>query len=118
MTSQLTSPLPEIGETRPGAEWWRTAVIYQIYPRSFADASGDGIGDLAGVTAHLDDLRSLGVDAVWLSPFYRSPQHDAGGPGGCRCRRAVGRFHDPRCRRRHPRLDVPVRRRVPLVPQP
>ena len=78
MTSQLTSPLPEIGETRPGAEWWRTAVIYQIYPRSFADASGDGIGDLPGVTAHLDDLRSLGVDAVWLSPFYRSPQHDAG----------------------------------------
>lgn len=62
----------------PGAEWWRTAVIYQIYPRSFADASGDGIGDLAGITAHLDDLSSLGVDAVWLSPFYRSPQKDAG----------------------------------------
>jgi alpha-glucosidase len=53
-------------------------VIYQIYPRSFADASGDGIGDLPGVTAHLDDLRALGVDAVWLSPFYRSPQKDAG----------------------------------------
>ncbi|WEK13271.1 MAG: glycoside hydrolase family 13 protein [Candidatus Microbacterium phytovorans] len=62
----------------PGSEWWRTAVIYQIYPRSFADASGDGIGDLPGVTARLDDLVSLGVDAVWLSPFYRSPQNDAG----------------------------------------
>jgi len=78
MTSQLTFTLPDIGESRPGAEWWRTAVIYQIYPRSFADASGDGIGDLPGVTAHLDDLRALGVDAVWLSPFYRSPQKDAG----------------------------------------
>ncbi|MFT3797817.1 glycoside hydrolase family 13 protein [Microbacterium sp.] len=65
-------------ENHPGAEWWRTAVIYQIYPRSFADASGNGTGDLRGVTAHLDDLVSLGVDAVWLSPFYRSPQKDAG----------------------------------------
>ncbi len=62
----------------PGSEWWRTAVIYQIYPRSFADLSGDGIGDLAGITAHLDDLRDLGVDAIWLSPFQRSPQKDAG----------------------------------------
>ncbi|AOX45754.1 glycoside hydrolase family 13 protein [Microbacterium sp. BH-3-3-3] len=62
----------------PGAEWWRTAVIYQIYPRSFADASGDGLGDLPGVTAHLDDLHDLGVDAIWLSPFQRSPQKDAG----------------------------------------
>ncbi len=78
MTSTMTSPLAPIGESRPGAEWWRTAVIYQIYPRSFADASGDGIGDLRGITARLDDLVSLGVDAVWLSPFYRSPQHDAG----------------------------------------
>ena len=78
MTSQLTPLFPEIGENRPGAEWWRTAVIYQIYPRSFADASGDGIGDLPGVTAHLDDLSALGVDAVWLSPFYPSPQNDAG----------------------------------------
>lgn len=60
------------------SEWWRTAVIYQIYPRSFADASGDGIGDLQGVTAHLEDLANLGVDAIWLSPFYTSPQKDAG----------------------------------------
>ena len=59
-------------------EWWRSAVIYQIYPRSFADSNGDGMGDLPGITARLTDLRDLGVDAVWLSPFYRSPQHDAG----------------------------------------
>ncbi|MFF0910803.1 glycoside hydrolase family 13 protein [Microbacterium enclense] len=65
-------------ESAPGSEWWRTAVIYQIYPRSFADASGDGLGDLAGVTAHLDDLQDLGVDAIWLSPFQTSPQKDAG----------------------------------------
>lgn len=64
--------------TSPAPEWWRTAVIYQIYPRSFADASGDGIGDLGGITAHLDDLAELGVDAIWLSPFYVSPQKDAG----------------------------------------
>lgn len=59
-------------------EWWRDAVIYQVYPRSFADGNGDGIGDLPGVTAKLDHLKQLGVDAVWLSPFYRSPQKDAG----------------------------------------
>ncbi|MFI5492989.1 alpha-amylase family glycosyl hydrolase [Actinoplanes sp. NPDC051859] len=59
-------------------DWWRDAVIYQIYPRSFADGDGDGMGDLPGITARLSDLRALGVDAVWLSPFYPSPQHDAG----------------------------------------
>ncbi|MFC6354506.1 glycoside hydrolase family 13 protein [Luethyella okanaganae] len=59
-------------------EWWRSAVIYQIYPRSFADANGDGMGDLAGITSRLPALRSLGVDAIWLSPFYTSPQRDAG----------------------------------------
>jgi len=53
-------------------------VIYQVYPRSFADSSGDGIGDLPGITGRLDHLKSLGVDAIWLSPFYRSPQADAG----------------------------------------
>jgi alpha-glucosidase len=58
--------------------WWNDAVIYQIYPRSFADSNGDGIGDLAGVTAHLDYLAQLAVDAIWLSPFYVSPQSDAG----------------------------------------
>ena len=58
--------------------WWRDAVVYQIYPRSWADSDGDGVGDLPGITARLDHLARLGVDAVWLSPFYTSPQHDAG----------------------------------------
>jgi alpha-glucosidase len=62
----------------PKTDWWRSAVIYQIYPRSFADSNGDGMGDLPGITTRLRDLRDLGVDAVWLSPFYPSPQHDAG----------------------------------------
>ncbi|TXK18549.1 glycoside hydrolase family 13 protein [Homoserinibacter sp. GY 40078] len=59
-------------------DWWRSAVIYQIYPRSFADASGDGVGDLPGITRRLPALAELGVDAVWLSPFFTSPQADAG----------------------------------------
>ncbi|WP_269145218.1 alpha-amylase family glycosyl hydrolase, partial [Streptomyces cacaoi] len=58
--------------------WWRDAVIYQVYPRSFADGNGDGMGDLAGARARLPHLAALGVDAVWLSPFYASPQADAG----------------------------------------
>ncbi len=59
-------------------EWWRSAVIYQIYPRSFADSDDDGYGDLPGVISKLPYLKDLGVDAVWLSPFYRSPMADAG----------------------------------------
>ncbi|WP_431779364.1 glycoside hydrolase family 13 protein [Microbacterium aurantiacum] len=78
MTSPQSAVLTETAASRRGAEWWRTAVIYQIYPRSFADSSGDGIGDLRGVTAHLADLEDLGIDAIWLSPFQRSPQKDAG----------------------------------------
>lgn len=58
--------------------WWRDGVIYQIYPRSFADTNGDGIGDLPGITARLDYLAELGIDAIWLSPFYPSPQADFG----------------------------------------
>ena len=61
-----------------GSEWWRTAVIYQIYPRSFADGDGNGIGDLPGITDRLPALAELGIDAIWLSPFFRSPQRDAG----------------------------------------
>ncbi len=60
------------------SEWWRSAVIYQIYPRSFADSNGDGMGDLPGITSRLDSLAALGIDAIWLSPFMRSPQKDAG----------------------------------------
>ncbi|MFF3563201.1 glycoside hydrolase family 13 protein [Streptomyces sp. NPDC002574] len=59
-------------------DWWRDAVIYQVYPRSFADGNGDGMGDIPGVRERLPYLRDLGVDAVWLSPFYASPQADAG----------------------------------------
>ena len=59
-------------------KWWQTAVIYQIYPRSFCDSNGDGIGDLQGIIQKLDYLQMLGVDAIWLSPVYRSPQDDNG----------------------------------------
>ena len=58
--------------------WWQSAVVYQVYPRSFADASGDGVGDLRGLARHLDHLAWLGVDAVWLSPIFRSPMADYG----------------------------------------
>jgi alpha-glucosidase len=58
--------------------WWRGAVIYQIYPRSFADANGDGIGDLPGITARLDHVARLGADAIWISPFFKSPMADFG----------------------------------------
>ncbi len=60
------------------ADWWRQAVVYQVYPRSFADSDGDGIGDIPGVTSRLPYLADLGVDAVWLSPFYPSQLADGG----------------------------------------
>lgn len=63
-------------ERRPG--WWKEAVVYQIYPRSFQDSNNDGIGDLAGITSRLDDIASLGVDAIWLNPFFQSPNDDGG----------------------------------------
>lgn len=62
----------------PAAAWWHGAAVYQIYPRSFADSNGDGIGDLPGITAHLDYVASLGVDAFWISPFFTSPMMDFG----------------------------------------
>lgn len=61
-----------------GSAWWKNAVIYQIYPRSFADSNGDGTGDLQGIISRLDYLKELGIDAIWLSPVYRSPQDDNG----------------------------------------
>lgn len=58
--------------------WWKKAVVYQIYPKSFQDSNGDGIGDLQGIIARLDYLENLGVDAIWLSPVYQSPGVDNG----------------------------------------
>ncbi|GAA2221870.1 glycoside hydrolase family 13 protein [Promicromonospora sukumoe] len=75
MTTTSDAPL----EPRPAAsDWWRSAVIYQIYPRSFADGNGDGTGDLAGVRSRLGYLRDLGVDAIWYTPWYASPLADGG----------------------------------------
>nr|WP_229661778.1 alpha-amylase family glycosyl hydrolase [Phycicoccus endophyticus] len=74
----MTAPGTPVHGAVADPPWWADAVIYQIYPRSWADADGDGIGDLPGITARLPYLRRLGVDAVWLSPFYVSPMNDAG----------------------------------------
>ena len=76
MTIQ-TTPLP--GASSSERDWWRQATVYQIYPRSFCDSNGDGIGDLKGITSKVPYLSQLGVDAVWLSPFYPSALKD----GGC-----------------------------------
>ena len=61
-----------------GEAWWTRAVVYQVYPRSFMDSNGDGIGDLGGILQRLDHLADLGVDVLWLSPVYPSPQADNG----------------------------------------
>lgn len=73
-----TAPTSAVATVAQRSDWWRDAVIYQVYPRSFADSNGDGMGDLEGVRSRLPYLRDLGIDAVWLSPFYASPQADAG----------------------------------------
>ncbi|MFI1399545.1 glycoside hydrolase family 13 protein [Streptomyces sp. NPDC020681] len=77
MTQYLADAQHHADRTASG-DWWRSAVIYQVYPRSFADGNGDGMGDLPGIRSRLPYLKDLGVDAVWLSPFYASPQADAG----------------------------------------
>lgn len=74
----MTDALARQPRPRLTREWWRGATIYQVYPRSFADSNGDGIGDLPGITARLEHIASLGVDAVWLSPFFPSPMNDFG----------------------------------------
>jgi alpha-glucosidase len=68
----------DVGLPERSQPWWQRGVIYQVYPRSFMDASGDGVGDLAGITSRLDYLEWLGVDAIWISPFYPSPMADFG----------------------------------------
>src|SRR5260370_1057819 len=83
-TDRKQVPVPDPGSPRPGSPtaaddaWWRSAAIYQLYVRSFADGNGDGIGDLAGVRAHLPYLVGLGIDAIWFNPWYPSPMSDAG----------------------------------------
>ena len=75
-------------------EWWRGAVIYQVYPRSFADSNGDGIGDLPGITAKLNYIASLGVDCFWVSPFFKSPMKDFGYDVSDYCARRSDVRHD------------------------
>ena len=69
---------PPARDPRRQPDWWRGAVLYQVYPRSFQDSDGDGVGDLAGITARLDYLAGLGIDALWISPFFTSPMKDFG----------------------------------------
>jgi len=77
--AQLPAPLPVSEHSRPAEQnWWKNGVIYEIYPRSFQDSNGDGIGDLNGITSRLDYLKELGVDGIWLTPCYPSPQVDFG----------------------------------------
>jgi alpha-glucosidase len=73
-------PVSLVEETllTPAAQWWQSAVIYQVYPRSFADGDGDGVGNLAGLTARLPYIADLGVDGIWMTPFQPSPQLDQG----------------------------------------
>src|SRR5690606_11401555 len=78
MTSPSYAPPEAVLRSGDDPEWWRGAVIYQIYPRSFQDTNEDGIGDLAGIAARMPYIASLGVDAIWVSPFFRSPMLDFG----------------------------------------
>src|SRR5687767_5804121 len=82
---RVTPPSSALQKTPPAhpahpqlKHWWRGASIYQIYPRSFLDTNGDGVGDLPGILAKLDYVASLGVEAIWVSPFFKSPMADFG----------------------------------------
>jgi oligo-1,6-glucosidase len=77
-TTVATSPAPQVSSEIPDRKWWKEAVVYQIYPRSFKDTNGDGVGDLRGIIEKLDYIKSLGVTAVWLNPIYESPNDDNG----------------------------------------
>ena len=81
MNRTLKSPPPPARHShtaQTARAWWQGAAIYQVYPHSFADSNGDGVGDLAGIAQHLDHIASLGVAAIWLSPFFTSPMKDFG----------------------------------------
>ena len=77
-TFKATSVTQAIKDQPTGPEWWRHAVIYELYPRSFQDSNGDGVGDLKGITSRLDYLHDLGIDAIWITPMYPSPGIDYG----------------------------------------
>jgi len=78
MTDAVLAADPRVIGSDDAAAWWRQAAVYQIYPRSFSDADGDGLGDIRGVVEKADYLAGLGIDAVWLSPFYPSELADGG----------------------------------------
>ena len=76
LTMSVAAP---VANSQPQKDfWWKHAVIYEIYPRSFQDSNGDGIGDINGITARLDYLKDLGIDAIWITPMYPSPGVDYG----------------------------------------
>src|SRR5690349_17791400 len=75
---EVAADLGSPGLSRCAQPWWQSAVVYQVYPRSFADSDGAGIGDLPGLLSHLDHISGLGVDVIWLCPVYQSPQADNG----------------------------------------
>jgi alpha-glucosidase len=76
MINQRSEQVQESAERAAAYLWWQRGIIYQVYPRSFMDSNGDGVGDLTGLILRLDYLRWLGVDAVWISPVYPSPMKD------------------------------------------
>ncbi|MGH9908769.1 MAG: glycoside hydrolase family 13 protein [Pyrinomonadaceae bacterium] len=81
IVNKASQPTVESGAANTGSnsrKWWKESVVYQIYPRSFKDSNGDGIGDLKGITSKLDYLKSLGIDVIWLNPIYSSPNDDNG----------------------------------------